>query len=391
MSINIFRIMERGKALQDSWESPGGGVSDQNIGIVEKFLETQRNVLPVVNEESKVVKSGFGGICFKCQNENMRKLNDSGNQGARTSDRFCQTDEVNEKVKGNGELWFLRIVLACFIACIAATGFAYLRSEEFFKDFITKSCPNIDSSSPPSASDNYTCPTLPIINSLSVISSLSIDQCASFNSLGSTESKLGYLSEVLNWKPTIDGSEVSLINLYSYKSCKYFIGESEKGVYKFSLYEDFTKVLKFKQISEILLSPDGNYMAVYESHTTFILIDIENFKSFTLYINFFNNEPTNSLFVFSLDSNYLFYGRDGLDEIIVFNTVTQERIIKFNMDGDMVVNMKASKNLNHLIVKDSKNNVKVFNIENSNFQHICSDEKMKKELAAVFPEIEELI
>jgi hypothetical protein len=121
------------------------------------------------------------------------------------------------------------------------------------------------------------------------------------------------------------------------------------------------------------------------------LIDIENFKIFTLYINFFNNEPTNSLFVFSLDSNYLFYGRDGLDEIIVFNTVTQERIIKFNMDGDMVVNMKASKNLNHLIVKDSKNNVKVFNIENSNFQHICSDEKMKKELAAVFPEIEELI
>ena len=371
--------MEKGKASQASQEITTAGVNDEKIGLVVNLLDTHDSFLHR--------KNGFEANYLSCNNESMKKLAGTGSQVSRCFDKHCQTDAIIQEVKRSKEIWILRAALILFFAYYAATKSG---SELFFTYPIQQSCPAHDSSSSPS--NSYHTPNTSIsTESPSIIPSLSQDQCSEFDSLETTSKKLEFLAEVLNWKPMKYANIVSLQYIYSYQSCKYFIGVSQRTIYKFSLYTDYTKVLSFGSVTSSSLSPDGNFMAFHENTNTFIFIDIDNFKGFTLYKKFFQAGAASSLFVFSPDSKYLFYARDDLDQVLVYNTLKQEKIIELNTEGDGVANMIASKNLHHLIVKDKKNNVKVFNIGNSNYQKLCTDENMKKKLATDFPEIEELI
>ena len=362
--------MEKGKALQVTSKTSAAGVNDEEAK----------------NEEVKLVMNGFEPSNLLCSNESIKNLPGTGSQVPICFDSYCQTDTVCEEVKRGKKVWILLIALILLLMYYTSD----LVSELFFAYLIQQYCPAYDLVCPDCT------PELPAnspicTESPSVIKSLSLDQCFEFDSLEITSKKLEFLAEVLNWKPMIFRNIVSLDYIYSYQSCKYFIGVSRTRIYKFSLYQDYSHDIFYKNITSFLLSPDYNCMALHENNNKLILIDFEKFETFHLYEKVSGGGAAPSLSVFSPDSKYLFYKRNKVDKVLVYNTIKRKLIIEFNTNGDEVVNMKASKNLYHLIVKDKKNNVKVFNIENSNYRNLCWNEEMKKNLTADFPEIEELI
>ena len=226
-----------------------------------------------------------------------------------------------------------------------------------------------------------------IIRSPSIISYLDSAQCSEFNSLQSVTSKLEYLKTTINWEPMSRGSPLILEHLFSIQECKFFIGIAETSIYKFTLYQDFTKTLNFYKITSYLLSPDSKYLAISEDDKSLVLVDLEIFEYYALYSKLFNFAQATSSFVFSPDTIYLFYSRSDLHEVFVFKISTRVRIVEFKVIDFPVVSMKASSNLHHLIVKDSKYNLQIFNVHNTNYKHYCFDHDTAGKLALEFPEI----
>ena len=228
----------------------------------------------------------------------MKKLAGTGSQVSRCFDKHCQTDAIIQEVKRSKEIWILRVALILFFAYYAATKSG---SELFFTYPIQQSCPAHDSSSSPSIS-YHTTNTSISTESPSIIPSLSQDQCSEFDSLETTSKKLEFLAEVLNWKPMKYANIVSLKYIYSYQSCKYFIGVSQTTIYKFSLYTDYTKVLSFGSVTSSSLSPDGNFMAFHENHlylliltTLKALLFIRSFSKLELLLLYLSSHLTRSI------------------------------------------------------------------------------------------------
>jgi hypothetical protein len=222
-------------------------------------------------------------------------------------------------------------------------------------------------------------------NTLDEIKFLLSEECKNFNKLESLIDKVEYLQETFKWWPMYEGKILRLTDLYSYQDCEYFIGYSDNSVFKFSIYKDFTKLLKFDRIQKILRSPDNEYFAI--SSSKLYLINFSKFQSFEI-DDYKKSDFVTPLITFSPDSAYLFFTRLALNHIMVFSTSTHEKVITFDTQNVRIDQMIPSQNLYHLIVKDVEKQIKIFSIKNKNYIYLCTDLEVRHKLRGYFPELD---
>ena len=289
-----------------------------------------------------------------------------------------------EDNKGKRKTWVFCIFFSIILSYILFGKYLPSEMEKFVIPF-----PDIGHSPPPSSNPQQSDqPQLCIpTRSPLLINYLDSTQCSKFTSLQSITSKLEYLKTSINWQPMFEGSSIMLNYLFPIQECKFFIGISETSTYKFSLYQDYTKSLNFYKFTRFLLSPNSTCLAISEDDKSLILIDIEIFQPKVLYSKLFNFAKVSTILEFSPDAAYLFYSRDDIDKVLVYRTSTMINIIELNINDFPVISMKASKNLYHLIVEDSKNNLQIFTLHNKNYKHCCFEETTTWKMSLEFPEL----
>jgi hypothetical protein len=221
------------------------------------------------------------------------------------------------------------------------------------------------------------------------INYLSKEECERFEEYPDTLEKLNYLETKINWKPSNEGKNLTLIDIISYKNCEFFIGYSNTQILKFTLYQDFSKSLYFSNIDQVIISPNKEFIALSENFRGFSIIRTSDFKSFTLdsSLKLFESRP---MMDFSPDSSYLFYTRENQLKISVFSTQDAKNYLELDTKNEKTIQIKATKTLYHLIVKTENIPLKIYSIFSPNYLHLVPNEETLKKLENDFPELSDL-